>query len=153
NEIIQWETSTETNLGIDVDAFKGKLSFTAEYYDRKTDDILLNLPQPSILGGYPPTINAGSVSNKGFDLIVRHQNKIGQLGYWINANFSYVKNKITDLAGGDTPGRSVGDPVNNIYGYVALGLFQTIDEVNSAPDQSGTFGGAQPGDIRYLDFS
>lgn len=153
NEIIRWETSTETNIGIDAEIFKGKLSFTAEYYDRKTDDILLNLPQPSILGGYPPTVNAGSVSNKGFDFILRHQNKIGQVGYWVNANFSYVKNKITDLAGGDTPGRSVGDPVNNIYGYVALGLFQTQDEVNNAPDQSATFGGAQPGDIRYLDFS
>lgn len=153
NEIIKWETSTETNIGIDADIFKGKLSFTAEYYDRKTDDILLNLPQPSILGGYPPTVNAGSVSNKGFDFILKHQNKIGQVGYWVNANFSYVKNKINDLAGGDTPGRSVGDPVNNIYGYVALGLFQTQDEVNNAPDQSGTFGGAQPGDIRYLDFS
>jgi len=153
NEIIQWETTTETNLGIDVDVFKGKLSFTAEYYNRNTENILLNLPQPSILGGYPPTINAGAVSNKGFDFILRHQNKIGQIGYWVNANFSYVKNKITDLAGGDTPGRSVGDPVNNIYGYVALGLFQTQDEINNAPDQSGTFGGAQPGDIRYLDFN
>lgn len=153
NQIIGWETSTETNLGIDVDVFKGKLSFSAEYYERNTNDILLNLPQPSILGGYPPTINAGSVSNKGFDFIVRHQNKIGQVGYWVNANFSFVKNKITDLADGDIPGRSVGDPVNNIYGYVALGLFQTQDEVNNAPDQSGTFGGAQPGDIRYQDIS
>lgn len=151
NENISWETSTETNMGIDAELFKGKLSFTAEYYSRKTDDILLNLPQPSILGGSPPTVNAGSVSNKGVDFILRHQNQAGQFGYWMNANFSYVKNRITDLAGGDTPGRSVGDPVNNIYGYVAMGLFQSADEISNAPDQSATFGGAQPGDIRYQD--
>ncbi|WP_256009029.1 TonB-dependent receptor [Desertivirga xinjiangensis] len=153
NETISWETSTETNIGLDADIFKGRLSITAEYYSRDTEDILLNLPQPSTLGGYPPTINAGAVSNKGFDFIVRHQNQIGKAGYWINGNFSYVKNRITDLAGGDTPGRSVGDPINNIYGYVAMGLFQSAEEIENAPDQTATFGGAQPGDIRYVDIS
>jgi len=153
NENISWETSTESNFGIDADFFNGKLSFTGDYYVRQTDNILLSLPQPSILGGYPPTVNAGGVSNKGFDLIIKHRNQIGAIGYWANANFSYVKNRITNLAGGDTPGVSVGDPINNIYGYEAMGLFQTQDEVNSAPNQTATFGGAQPGDIRYRDIS
>lgn len=153
NQDISWETSIEKNIGIDADFFKGKLSFTLEYYDRQTNNILLALPQPSVLGGYPPTVNAGGVSNKGIDLILKHRNQIGAIGYWVNANFSYVKNVITNLAGGDTPGMSVGDPINNIYGYQAIGLFQTQAEVNSAPSQTATFGGAQPGDIRYKDIS
>jgi len=153
NTNISWETSVESNIGVDADFFKGKLSLTADYYVRQTNDILLSLPQPSVLGGYPPTINAGGVSNKGVDIILRHRNKIGAFGYWVNANFSYVKNKITNLAGGDTPGRSVGDPISNIYGYEAIGLFQTQAEVNAAPSQVATFGGAQPGDIRYKDIS
>jgi len=153
NQNISWETSAESNFGIDADFFKGKLSLTADYYVRQTNNILLSLPQPSVLGGYPPTVNAGGVSNKGIDLIIKHRNKIGAFGYWVNANLSYVKNKITDLAGGDTPGRSVGDPISNIYGYEAIGLFQTQAEVNNAPSQTSTFGGAQPGDIRYKDIS
>jgi TonB-linked SusC/RagA family outer membrane protein len=153
NTNITWETTTETNAGVDADFFKGKLSFTGEYYSRNTSDILLSLPQPSVLGGSPPTVNAGSVSNKGYDLIVRHRNQLGKFGYWVNANFAYVKNKITDLAGGDTPGRSVGDPVNNIYGYVAKGLFQSQQEIDTAPSQVSQFGGTSPGDIRYADIS
>lgn len=151
NPNIKWETTTETNLAFDADLFKGKLSLTAEYYTRNTKDILMDLPQAAILGGYAPVVNAAAVSNKGFDFVARHQNKIGQVGYWINANIAYVKNKITDLAGGDQPGRAVGDPINNIYGYEALGLFQTQEEVDRSPDQAGTFGGAQPGDLKYAD--
>lgn len=144
NPDISWESTTETNLAFDADLFNGKLSVTAEYYIRKTADILLNLPQPSILGGNPPYVNAASVSNKGIDFIVRHQHQIGKVAYWINANMSYVKNRITDLAGADQPGRSIGDPINNIYGYVALGLFRSQDEVDKCPTRLPHSAGPSP---------
>lgn len=154
NSDITWETTTITDIGIDMSMLQNKITLTADYFIKKTDDILLSLPQPAILGMLPPTINAASVENKGFEIAITHQNRISDdFDYFINSNLSYVKNEITDLKGSDAPGRSVGDPINNIFGYVADGIFNSQAEIDAAPDQT-SFGGAPvPGDIKYLDIN
>jgi TonB-linked SusC/RagA family outer membrane protein len=154
NSDITWETTTISDVGIDMSIFNNKVTFTADYFKKTTNDILLSLPQPAILGMLPPTINAASVDNEGFEIAITHQNKTsGDLNYFINTNLSYVKNEITDLKGSDAPGRSVGDPINNIFGYVADGIFNSQAEIDAAPDQT-SFGGAPvPGDIRYVDIN
>lgn len=151
NANITWEKSTMTNVGLDLNLFNDKLVFTADAYIKKTDNILLNLPRPTIIGAYVPTTNAGSVENKGIELFIRHNNVIGDFRYSIGGNFSYVKNEITDLKGTDSPGRSVGDPVYNIYGYEAIGIFQSEEEIKNAPKQSATGANVSPGDLRYKD--
>ncbi|QEK51064.1 TonB-dependent receptor [Pedobacter aquae] len=153
NRRIRWETTSITNIGFDAEFFKGKLSLTGEYFVRNTDDILLPIDQPFILGVFGnPTVNAGAVSNEGFEFVARHQNKIGVVNYFVNGNFSYVRNEITDLGGRDGPGRAIGDPIQNIYGYVADGLFNSQEEVYNYPSQA-VLGSAAPGDIRYKDLN
>ncbi len=154
NSNITWETTTITNIGLDLGILNGKIAIVAEYFIKNTRDILLGLPQPSILGAAAPVVNAGSVSNKGFEFGIDYNGpRNRRLTYHLNANVSFVKNKITDLKGTDAPGRKVGDPIQNIFGYVAKGIFNSQAEIDQAPDQSFFGTDPQPGDINYADLN
>lgn len=150
NQTITWETSKQFDLGLDFDILQGKLGFTGDFYIKNTNDILLKLPVPSIIGVGAPMQNAGKVRNVGFDLQLRHSNRIYDFKYNATFNLGYVHNEITDLAGGDTPGCSVGDPVNNIYGYVCEGIFNSQEEIDGHAKQ---IWGAKPGDLKYKDLT
>jgi TonB-linked SusC/RagA family outer membrane protein len=153
NPLITWEKTTSKNLGLDISFLNNRLTFTGDYYVRNTTNILLNIPQPAILGASPPVANAGAVKNKGYDLIVSYHDKAGQVNYYVNANFNKVKNQITDLAGTQYPGRELGDPIYNLYGYKANGIFQNQDEISKHADQSALGGIPRPGDIIYEDLN
>ncbi len=150
NETIGWEKTEMINAGVDLDMFRNKLSLTFDYFIRNTDAILMSLPQPTLLGAYAPTINAGAVENKGFELQLGWQERIRDFEYGAKLSLSKVRDKITDLKGADAPGRRVGDPVNNIFGLEVIGIFQSQDEINNSPNQDYT-GGASPGDLKYKD--
>ncbi len=153
NANILWETTTSTNIGIDARLFNNALSITAEYFIKDTNDILLGLDQPYILGAEPPTVNAGSVENKGWELSVNYSGRVNEdFNYYINANAGYVKNQITDLKGTESPGRDIGDPIQNIFGYVADGLFNSQAEIDAAPTHN-IAGTPEPGDVRYKDIN
>ena len=148
NSHITWEKTNQLDLGIDADFFGGKLGFVGDFFIKNTKDILLQLPIPSIVGVLPPMQNAGKVRNTGVELQVTHNNQISDFRYNVTANFSYVKDEITDLKDGDTPGRSVGDPINNIYGLVCEGIYQNEAEIKAHAPQVW---GAKPGDYKYKD--
>lgn len=150
NSAITWEKTDQIDFGIDADFFNGKLNFTGDFFLKNTKDILLELPIPAIVGVNPPMQNAGKVPNTGVELQLTHNNQIRDFKYNIGFNFSYVHNEITDLSGGDVPGRSVGDPINNIYGFVCEGIFKDQAEIDSHPKQ---IWGAVPGDLKYADIT
>lgn len=150
NKNITWEKTTQVDIGIDADLWQGKLGVTIDYFNKTTNDILLELPTPEMLGVKPPMQNAGSVLNRGIELLLNHRNQINDFRYAASFNFSYVHNEITDLKGADQPGRSVGDPVNNIYGYVFDKIFESQDEIDRSPKQ---IWGAVPGDLKYKDLN
>ena len=150
NSIIIWEKTNQVDVGIDLDAFNGKLNFTGDFFLKNTSDILLELPIPDMIGVAPPMQNAGKVRNTGLELQLNHNNQVNDFRYFTTFNFSYVHNEITDLSGGDTPGRSVGDPINNIYGYVCEGIFSSQEEIDAHPKQ---IWGAQPRDLKYKDLN
>ncbi|MEQ6122514.1 SusC/RagA family TonB-linked outer membrane protein [Reichenbachiella sp. MALMAid0571] len=153
NEAIQWETTETTNFGVDASAFKNKLNLTAEYYIRKTNDILLQIPIPLNVGLDPATQNAASLENRGWDLSLGWQDDINDFTYNVRFIASNVKNKVTDLAGvgpiiSGTGITTLGKPINSIYGYETQGIFQSQDEIDNAPAQIGTL---KPGNLRYKD--
>lgn len=150
NKSITWEKTTQVDLGVDADLWQGKLGVTIDYFNKKTNDILLELPTPEMLGVKPPMQNAGSVVNRGVELLLTHRNQVNDFRYSASFNFSYVHNEITDLKGADQPGRSVGDPVNNIYGYVFDKIFESQEEIDNSPKQ---IWGAVPGDLKYKDLN
>src|SRR5699024_8437580 len=93
NSQISWETTTVTNFAFELNLFK-KLDLTAEYYYRLTDDILLNLDIPLIIGLSAPDQNAGKLENKGWEILTNYHDKINDFNFNISFNLSDVKNKV-----------------------------------------------------------
>lgn len=163
NSNIKWETTTQTDAGIDVSFFKDKLSITADYYNKLTDDILVRIPLPQTAGEFtPPYVNAGKVENKGFEFTASFRNTSGAFHYEIGANIATVNNKVLSLAGtepilggfglsdGPITKTEPGYPLGSFYLYEMLGIFQTQAEIDAAPFQSDD---TRPGDIRFADIN
>lgn len=152
NSAISWETTTVSNIGLDLTMWNN-LNFSFEYYQRRTTDILLRLDVPTMIGLTAPFQNAGIVDNKGWDLNASYRNKVGGLNYGVTVNVSDVKNTVVDMRGVSRTDRQVnneGHPIGAFFGYVADGFFQSQDEVAAHATQ---FGNVAAGDIRYLDLN
>ncbi len=155
NETISWESTTTSNIGFDLSIWKGKLNTSFDYYVRNTSDILLRLRIPAIIGYVnDPYQNAGKVENKGWEWAINYRDRKGELNYQIGLNISDVKNKVIDLkgAGPIISGYNLiqeGYPINTLFGYQALGLFQSVEQIASSPLQG--FSNYSLGDIIYKD--
>jgi TonB-linked SusC/RagA family outer membrane protein len=153
NSAIKWETTETTNFGLDAGFLNQKLTLTAEYYIRKTKDILLPLPIPLVMGLSPSIQNAGDVENKGLDFSLGWQDALGDFSYNARLNYSYVKNEVTNLSGvgpiiSGNYITMVGSPIGSIYGYESIGIFQNQVAIDAASTQFGTL---IPGNIQYKD--
>ncbi|WP_445736124.1 SusC/RagA family TonB-linked outer membrane protein [Mariniflexile sp.] len=159
NEDLKWESSESTNIGVDMGFFNNKLAISAEYFVKNTSDILLPIGLPSIVGDVAPTIvNAGKVSNKGFELSVNYRNSDNEFKYGINANMGTLINKVEKLHPnvpnliGQVTRTEVGQPLNAYYGYKMIGIYQTQAEIDSY--LSGTLNpSVKPGDIKFDDIN
>ncbi|HLR30957.1 MAG TPA: TonB-dependent receptor, partial [Fodinibius sp.] len=154
NKNISWETSISKNIGLDVAFFENKLSFSSEYYVRDTEDILIRLPIPGIVGRTAPFQNAGKVRNKGWEFSLNYSDQVSEnFSYEVGLNLSNNENEVLDLKGagpfigGATITRE-GDPINAIYAYEALGYFQRQEEIDNHASQGSNIA---PGDIKYKD--
>ena len=172
NNELSWEKTQMTNFGVDVGLFDNKFTLTAEYFQRKVDDLLLRVPlAPSM--GYSVSYlgNVGKMENKGFELQAGFNKRSGDLMFNITANVGIVRNKVTDLY---VPGNTIfagsnadfggfnitkteaGEPVQGFYGWVVDGLFQSQAEIDAADAIDGDAttkyqSQAAPGDIRFKD--
>jgi TonB-linked SusC/RagA family outer membrane protein len=159
NEDITWEKSTTLNIGTDIgfSLLGGNASIVFDWYRRDTDDILLNLPIPLIVGLNPSEINAGKVRNQGWELALSYQNYAHDLGYKFGFNISDVKNEVVDLAGLNPiiSGRSIlqeGNPIWAYYGWESNGLFVDQADIDNSPTQPNS-SNIKPGDIKFVDRS
>lgn len=154
NSLISWETTTASNIGVDI-TLVDRLTIVADYYHKKTDDILLTLDIPPIIGMEAPTQNAGKTENRGWELGLNYKNWENRFKYDISFNISDVKNKILDLKGISNAGVTVNHeryPMNSIFGLEAAG-FITPDDFDTEGNYTGApqFGVVAPGDIKYID--
>ena len=101
NAELTWETSEQYNVGFDYGFFNNKLTGNVDLFLRKTKDMILSTPIPLYAGKRRPMINAGTMENKGIELSINYQDKIGDWTYSVGANATWIKNKVTSLAGGD----------------------------------------------------
>lgn len=151
NPSVEWEKTKYANVGIDGALLKWRLSFSFDYYDRKTDGLLLSLPLPFYSGTSPsgvyspgamaaPYVNIGSVRNRGYDFRISSTN-INKKGFTWKTDFtlSHNTNKILKLnsGGASLPGylggtiaalSVVGRSVGEFYGYVVDGVFATPED-------------------------
>lgn len=168
NDDLKWETTTQTNVGLDY-SFSNTFSGSLDYYIKKTDDILYYKFLVSAVGeASGQYVNGGSVENKGMEFILNYDKNFNNA--WslnLSGNFALVKNKIIDMPEdmtirtpitGIIPNDAktelessylIGHSVNSIYGYIADGLFQNQGEVDAHAQQPGK----GIGRIRFRDIS
>ncbi|THU41208.1 TonB-dependent receptor [Niastella caeni] len=168
NPDLKWETSEQTNIGLDATLMKN-LNVSFDYYVKKTKDWLIFKPLLASSGVDGVLINGGDVKNTGVELALNYHNNIGKLNYSIGINGAYNKNTIGNIPTADSTlhgNTNVlyanagefyrahnGEPVGYFWGYQTNGLFQTEEEVNAHVNKSGKKiqPDAQPGDVRYVD--
>ena len=157
NTDITWEKSTSTNVGLEASLWKGLLTLEADYFHKRTSDILgqRNLSVP-ITAGIPdekkPFENLAIVVNRGIELALGHNNRVGKLNYNVQGNLTFAKNTLEfgdEAANVPDYQKRTGQPLNQYIGYKAIGLFQSQEEIDAAPTQNDV----APGDIRYEDIN
>ena len=167
NPDLKWETTRQFNLGLDLQLLN-VLDISANYFIKNTNDLLFSPDVSAIIGsygpgGYPPIINAGDVSNKGFEFELAYAtDPNNRLGMNVNFNFTYIDNEVKSVpdgveflpgagfgVGGNTATRfEVGFPIGYFIGYQTDGIFQTQEEIESATVKQE---GAQVGDLKFID--
>ncbi|PLK43344.1 TonB-dependent receptor [Emticicia sp. TH156] len=176
NPNAKWETSITKNIGFDGSFLKGKLDVILDLWQKDTKDLLYTLPITQTVGGAtPPSVNVGTMVNKGIDIQIITRGKWGtDLGYSFDVTGSFLNNEITEIGGGlkylqdVNPGFRGVNPIRNqlgyslssFYGYKVVGLFQTQEQVNQALLEKATPGAAIPtqtgaglGRFRYADLN
>lgn len=166
NPDLRWETTTQTDIGVEISLLKGKITGEFDFYSRTTDDILVDLSTPGHLGngqGVRVRYNAASILNRGFELSARYANRWKELGYAAGFVGTTVHNEVLAIGGnsgidstliGGYLGNGqpvtlsrVGLPIGAFYGYKTDGIFQNQAELDAYPH----LGQAGIGDLRFVD--
>ena len=152
---IHWEKTQSWDVGIDAGFFNNRLDLTADYYYKKTKDMLLSVEIPAFTGYAAPDKNVGSMHTRGWEVKVGWADHIGDLNYAVSFNISDYKSIMDDHGGKqvfNSDGTIItgGEEYCSWYGFKSTGLFQTADEVS----ESALFSAAtKPGDVKYVDVS
>lgn len=171
NADLTWETTEQYNIGLDLDLLNSRLSLTVDYFNKETDDLLLERNLSPISGGTNGSVwdNVGTMTNQGFELGLNYQNDF-ERNLRVNANFnlSVIRNELTSLNEGidfvgidasslrnnnfdqEVSRTAVGQPIASFFGWVADGIFQNQAEINEHAVQSTR---TSPGDIRFRDIN
>lgn len=169
NPDLKWETTRQINVGLDLSFFNNILKVNFDYFNRQTKDMLVQVPLPTALGlPNTPWMNAGSVVNRGIELAVGYNGKIGDdFIYNVSGNISTYRNKVKSLGGGtNIPGKKVhleyytytmtepGMPIGYYYGFKTNGVFQTEKEIEDYRNNGRqVMPSAKPGDLKFVDLN
>lgn len=159
NADLKWETTAETNVGIDFGLFNNRITGSVDYFIRDTKDQLFDKPLPSSIGFSSMKVNAGKVRNSGVDLMVNTVNIDNKDWTWNSSlNLSFLKNEVKELPDfmpelitGSVASfvsgyeiTRVGDPIYSYYGYEVEGIFQKGDDIANSAQPN-----AKPGDLKF----
>ncbi|MDO6517000.1 SusC/RagA family TonB-linked outer membrane protein [Zobellia uliginosa] len=164
NEDITWETSKTTDIGLEFRALDQKLSITMDYFQKKSEDVLVELGLPLYTGfGNRVPFNTASIENQGFEFLANYSDNLSEdFSFSISGNFTTLNNEVTAL-GDATPiiegqftsnglkgtKTDVGQPVSSFFGYIVDGIYQTDAEALAANDNNNP----QAGDLRFKDIA
>ncbi len=161
NPDLSWEAATMTNLGIDI-GFLNNFNVQADYFVRKTTEILYPLTISALTGFSTQFSNAASVQNNGWEVALTYDRSFGNFNFSLGGNLTHVTNEVIkinpNLEVGELDevitGRRIlkrGAPLNAFYGVRHIGIFQTQSDLDSAPDHSGLDPNFGPGDLEFED--
>lgn len=166
NPDLKWEESIQTDLGLDLGFFDNALTFSVDWFKKKTSGMIISMPIPNYVGSEAPLGNVGDMENKGVEMEIGYKWYVGKAKFHVKGNASYLKNTLTNL--GNTSGyleldnmqntgtitrATNGEPFPYFYGYKTNGIFQTMDEVKAYVNDKGDMlqPNAKPGDVRFVD--
>jgi TonB-linked SusC/RagA family outer membrane protein len=168
NPDLIWESTTQTDIGLEVGVFNNRLTGEFDYYHRVTDDILIELSTPGHIGngqGQRVRYNAASVLNSGFEFNIRWREKVGDFSYSVGVIGTTIHNEVLSIGGASgvdsvliggylANGQpvtlsEVGLPIGAFYGYQTDGIFQSQAELDAYPHM----GLAGVGDLRFVDIN
>lgn len=150
---ISWETTKTWDIGLDATLFDSRLTMSFDYYKKVTEDMLLSLEIPDLLGYSNPSQNAGTMYTRGWELSVGWRDRIGDLHYSINANVSDYRSIMGNLSGVVIDGEKIimeGSEYNEWYGYKSDGLFLSEEDLMNSPKLNDA---VEVGDIKFVDIS
>ena len=168
NKDLSWETTKQTNIGVDMGFLHNAFTLSAEYYQRRTDNLILAVPLPPSMGYLNSSVitNAGSMSNNGVELQLGYNDRVGAFQWNVSGLISFVTNEVHSLApgvtniqagadGDFTEGYNVtqtapGHPIQSLYGYVVEGIFQDSADIKKHATQAA---GTGPGDLMFKDLN
>lgn len=157
NPELKWETTTQTDLGIDFSILDSRISGSLDYFYKKTTDLLLDIPVPPQTGFNTKLANVGSVQNNGWEFNLNSRNFTGKFKWSTNFNLSLLKNKVLDLGNlnqiimgnlqftTDISTIRPGEPMNSYFGYEIRGVWQEGDDFTLSKQNP------KPGDWKYKD--
>ena len=164
NPDVSWETSEQTNIGLDARFFNSSLGLTVDGYVKDTKDWLVQAPIAGVYGFSAPYVNGGDVRNTGVEVSIDYGKHTGDFTYGVKLNGAYNKNIVTRIANAEgiihgeddvlSQGTSemyraqVGYPIGYFYGYKTAGVFQNQNQVNST---AAKYEDAKPGDLIFVD--
>ncbi|WP_294822252.1 SusC/RagA family TonB-linked outer membrane protein, partial [uncultured Flavobacterium sp.] len=161
NPDLKWETTTQTNFGVDFAFLNDRLSFSADYFNKTTEDIILAIQLPALAVGVIQRtfVNAGEVENKGFEFNLGWRDGGSDFKYGINANLATLDNRVNKLhqfvdnimGDQDHTRVEVGNPLFSYYGYQFEGIYQNQAEVDSHLFTNSD--GKLPGDMKFKDIN
>ena len=162
NEDLKWEESEQTNIGVDFGFWNNQLTFSVDWFQKKTNGMIIDMPIPSYVGEQRPLANVGDMKNSGWEFEMGYKWNISDARFAVKANAAYLKNELTNLgndtgflnygisqfADGGTRAEN-GQPFPFFYGYKTNGILQNKAEADAYNAQYGTT--SKPGDFRFVD--
>ena len=162
NEDLKWEESEQTNIGLDLGLWNNKLTFSVDYYVKKTNGMIIEMPIPSYVGEARPLANVGDMENSGWEFELGYKWNISDATFAVKGNAAYLKNELKNLGNSDgflnygisqfsdggTRAEN-GQPFPFFYGYKTNGILQNQVEADAYNAQYGT--SSKPGDFRFVD--
>ena len=166
NPNLRWERSVQTNVGLDLGFWRNALTFSVDYYTKKTDGMLIQMPVPGYVGESSPWGNSGEMVNKGVEMEFAYKFGRGDWNFRLGGNATYLYNRLISMgnesgfnnydsfqgAGAMTRGEN-GHPFPFFYGYKTDGIFQNQAEIDAYVGKDGgkIMPDAAPGDVRFVD--
>lgn len=175
NPDLTWETSEQTDIGVDLSMFRDRLSLSLDYFDKRTYNLIQSqtMNWPTTIGVDAMLVNLGEVRNRGLEVSAGWNDRVGKdWSYFVSGNFSYLRNWVSDIGvrnADGTPGvwtndksfRSIpymyrtaeGEPLNSFYLIETDGIFQSDDEAAAYVDKDGNRiqPNAKAGDLKFVD--
>nr|WP_087880224.1 TonB-dependent receptor [Dysgonomonas macrotermitis] len=169
NPDLKWEESEQWDLGVDFGFLNNALTFTVDYYRKRTNGMLMEMNIPSYVGESKPIGNVGKMENSGVEFEAGYRFKVANdWSFRLGGNITYLKNKLIEYGNesgwanldtfqgiGSITRAQNGKPFPYFYGYKTAGIFQNVDEVNSYKNADGELiqPNAVPGDVRFVDIN